>query len=268
MRFESVLEACRAANRPPPGVPTLHELLAVPAPSVPAAPAPNPSVLAAALAAATAGATTARLQPMPDPDSQARAQAPIPMVRAASANVSFEGASAPPPVPTPLPTPAAPSQAPLAAPLVTAPITAQPAAQTAPSSSAGPTASPQELLTIDLMLADPLNREIVAKYAGSAPLPPSAVTTEMVKHYGADRAGQMQQLAQAAGAVRQEYLKALDAASRLPSGVPRMGGTAPVGWSIVGGVVLVAPPYSAAKARAPRLSWVAYQAVNCAGLKL
>ena len=229
MRFESVLEACRAANRAPPGVPALHELLAAAAPSVQAAPAPNPSLLAAAVAAGAAAA--ARLQPLPDTSSQARAQTPIPIARAAAANVSFEAPSAPPlvSVPPPVATPAAPSSSPLVAAQAAAQAATQRVAATPP---AGPSASPQELATIDLMLADSLNREIVAKYASSAVLPPSAVTSEMVKHYGAERAAQMQQLAQAGGAVRQEYLKALDAAAKMPTGVPRMGGTAPVGWSI------------------------------------
>lgn len=92
------------------------------------------------------------------------------------------------------------------------------AATTAPP--AAPKASKAELASIDLVLADPLNRQLIEHYAGSSSLPVNDVSAEIVKHYGAQRAEQLQRLAEATAAVRDGYVKALQEAASTPPPAP------------------------------------------------
>ncbi len=150
----------------------------------------------------------------PDNSSQARPDdAP-----AATSGASFAG-ELPPVVAALLPPPDAESDPTAAAGKRAA--TAAPGAAAGTAAPAAPTASPQELAAIDLMLGDPLNQELIATYAPSATLPKTAVAVEAVKHYGVERALQMQQLAQATAAVREEYLKAVDQAGAASPPLPQ-----------------------------------------------
>ncbi|HUG21623.1 hypothetical protein, partial [Piscinibacter sp.] len=111
------------------------------------------------------------------------------------------------------------------------------AASTTP---AAPTASATELGMVDLMLADPLNGELVAAWGGSAKLPDTDLARDQIARFGADRAGQMQQLAHATATVRSEYQRAVDAAAAKPPPPPAFNplthrfdaGELPPGWRV------------------------------------
>ena len=98
-------------------------------------------------------------------------------------------------------------------------VTAAPLAAVAPAAPPPPTASPAEIAALELMLADPLHRELVASHA--PPLQPLATTglaPDLVARYGADLASRLDQLSRAQAAVRDEFLRALDAAHSAPPG--------------------------------------------------
>jgi hypothetical protein len=85
-----------------------------------------------------------------------------------------------------------------------------------------PSAGRQEIASIELLLADPVNREIVARYGGSVPsLGDSPRARAVVEHYGADLAGRIQQVSNGLAGVRQAYLQAhlqaYNAAAESPS---------------------------------------------------
>ena len=95
-----------------------------------------------------------------------------------------------------------------------------PAAATSPA----PTASPQEIAALELMLADPLHRELLANYT----LPPQALgatglAPDLVARYGADLASRLDQLGRAQAAVRDDFLRALDGAHGSPPSGPPSG---------------------------------------------
>ncbi|MFZ5542576.1 MAG: hypothetical protein ACOZJZ_03380, partial [Pseudomonadota bacterium] len=118
---------------------------------------------------------------------------------------------APAPAPPAPPPPAAPPANPFAnfpPPQIVVPV-ATPAA--APAVSV-PTASAVELASVDLMLADPLNRELVAAFAPNPVRPGSDFARAQAARYGAERFGRMQQLAQATAAVREQYAQAVNQA--------------------------------------------------------
>ena len=113
---------------------------------------------------------------------------------------------------------------------------------TAPAASTAPTASPTELGMVDLMLADPLNEELIRTWGGSGALPASELARQQTKQLGSERATKLAQLHTAIGAVREEYQRAIDAAAsqRPPEPVfdplrTRTGERfdAPPGWQVV-----------------------------------
>ena len=86
-----------------------------------------------------------------------------------------------------------------------------------------PSASPQEIAALELMLADPLHSELLATYAA----PPQALGStglapDLVARYGADLASRLDHLGHAQAAVRRDFLQALDAA--------HAGGPGGPGW--------------------------------------
>jgi hypothetical protein len=84
-----------------------------------------------------------------------------------------------------------------------------------------PTASAMEIAALELLLADPLHRELLAAQGAPANLGTSPAALWLVQHYGGELAGRLQQLAQAHDGVRQAWLRALnDAAARPGPGVP------------------------------------------------
>jgi Uncharacterized alpha/beta hydrolase domain (DUF2235) len=112
-----------------------------------------------------------------------------------------------------------------------------PATGTTPST--GPSASPQEITCIELLLADPINREIVALYGGGVPaLGDNATSRAVIEHYGFDLAGRIQQLSQGLAGVRAAYLQAYDSAAQNP-GADSQGAHSPgsvfVAGSAMGG---------------------------------
>jgi hypothetical protein len=99
-------------------------------------------------------------------------------------------------------------------------------ADVAPAAAAptGPTASATEIATLELTLADPLNRELVAVHGGALPVLDGAsanpVLQNQIERYGPDLTARLMQLAQANTAVRDLYLGAMDeAAQNLGPGV-------------------------------------------------
>ncbi len=101
-------------------------------------------------------------------------------------------------------------------------VNAAPAAATAAAPAAAPTATPAEIATLELFLADPLNRELVRVHGGAlSVLDNGEVTQGQVARYGADLTARLSQLAQANTAVRKLYLEAMDEAARsLGPGAP------------------------------------------------
>jgi DNA/RNA non-specific endonuclease len=80
-------------------------------------------------------------------------------------------------------------------------------------------ASPAEMAAMELLLAEPLNREIVAAYltqtgAALPTLGDGATAQNLVARYGADLAGRLQQLSNALAGVRRSYLQAYDVAAQ------------------------------------------------------
>ncbi len=80
------------------------------------------------------------------------------------------------------------------------------------------TASPLEIASLELTLADPLNRELIQAHGGALPAPsggaPGSVLQEQVARYGPELTGRLTQLARANDAVRHLYLAAMDEAAR------------------------------------------------------
>lgn len=82
----------------------------------------------------------------------------------------------------------------------------------------GPTADPMEIQALELMLADPANKEMVANFGGE--LKPAVtgndVADSIVARYGSDLAGRLTQMQTAQQEVQKQYMAALDAAIYSP----------------------------------------------------
>ena len=115
------------------------------------------------------------------------------------------------------------------------------AAEVAASVPAAPTADPMELAALELLLAEPANREMVEHFGGQLePLPTwTSVGQGIEARYGADLGGRLYQLQQAQRAVEGEFFQALDQARQNPPAppapiAPRRGEAAPTselpGW--------------------------------------
>lgn len=139
--------------------------------------------------------------------------------------------------------PATPSPAPAAQPPgPTDPVDpAAPVAATDPAAAAGPKADPLEIDALEMILADPANKEMVEKFGGELqPLPTWTTVGQGIEaRYGADLGGRLYQLQQAQRAVEGEFFQAMDQAQQdAPSvaapAAPRSGEPIPIsdkpGW--------------------------------------
>ena len=98
-------------------------------------------------------------------------------------------------------------------------VAAAPLAAVAPAAPPPPSASPAEIAALELMLADPLHRELVTAHAPSPQaLGTTGLAPDLVARYGADLASRLERLARAQAAVRDDFLRALDAAHSAPPG--------------------------------------------------
>lgn len=97
-----------------------------------------------------------------------------------------------------------------------------PATAVAEAAPAGPTADPTEIAALELVLADPSNKDIIENFGGKLePLPTwSTVGQGIEARYGADLGGRLYQLQNAQRAVEGEYFKAKDLAKDAPPSIP------------------------------------------------
>ncbi len=81
-----------------------------------------------------------------------------------------------------------------------------------------PKADPMEIAALELLLAEPANRDMVQRFGGPLqPLPTDTATGQGIQaRYGADLGARLSQLQTAQQAVRQEYCKAMDSAMQSP----------------------------------------------------
>ena len=95
-------------------------------------------------------------------------------------------------------------------------------AGTAPAAPAGPMADPVELAALELLLADPANREMVEHFGGQLePLPTwTSVGQGIEARYGADLAARLNQLQTAQRAVDDKFFAAMDQAQQNPPAQP------------------------------------------------
>jgi hypothetical protein len=79
-----------------------------------------------------------------------------------------------------------------------------------------PTASPEQIALVELLLGDPLMVEVIAAYGPTAPtaLPPNATTDALVAQYGHDLTCRMLQASGAITGLLNEYLRAMDRAAQ------------------------------------------------------
>ena len=98
--------------------------------------------------------------------------------------------------------------------LTAAALAAAEVAASAPVAPAAPKADPTEIAALELLLADPANREMVEHFGGQLePLPTwTSVGKGIEARYGADLGGRLYQLQLAQRAVEGEFLQAMDQA--------------------------------------------------------
>ena len=95
---------------------------------------------------------------------------------------------------------------------------AAPVAGADPAAATGPSADPMEVAALEMVLADPANREMVEHFGGELqPLPTWTSNGKGIEaRYGADLGGRLYQLQQAQRAVEGEFFRAMDDAQRSP----------------------------------------------------
>ena len=98
--------------------------------------------------------------------------------------------------------------------LTAAALAAAEVAASAPVAPAAPKADPTEIAALELLLADPANRELIQQFGGELkPLPTwTSVGKGIEARYGADLGGRLYQLQLAQRAVEGEFLQAMDQA--------------------------------------------------------
>lgn len=84
-------------------------------------------------------------------------------------------------------------------------------------SEAAPTATDEELMAIDLMLANPLNVSLIAAFAPAVPVLEGGNCQMLIERYGVERVQAMHQLGLATHVVRDSYAGAVGRAIRHPS---------------------------------------------------